>query len=863
MKVCEKTAFDITHTAVAARISVKLFNLQHLRFFQRPLLGGRSYSKSDSSKPVFFSPGRSQLNIARFSVFKTGLKAAGKSGVHVTAACAMISLACLLGTVGEATPPASPLNQTTSALFDAYCFSCHDEDGKKGDLDLSAALQSPDFDGNWAFENLITGKMPPPDKKQPTPAEKISMLAWLAARQPAVPSRDFRRISRHEFVISVNDLLETEMDLSATIPDDRGTYDFDTDRRIQLTSEQLSATSAVGDEMLDFAFPTDHFQPERVWTTNAIKESHETYRIYARKHEEGMLFSWTRSNNGSFYSFFFDNFEPQVKGWYELTFDAAKLGDFPEDISIMVFAGKYFIADDRPQPQRLLDVISLGTKTVRPHTVKVFLNPGENVSVHCYSPHTWRQTDGNQGAYIKQLKVRGPVDEQWPPKSYQTNFPGLLMTPLERCSSPNALAITVAGGETELREVIKRFAGRAFACNLSEDELAPYVQVSLDQLKAYGNFVAAAKVGMKAVISSPRFHLMPGAAANQSKKRALSLSRALWLSIPDSSLAEIAEADKLSGPILKQEVQRMLADPKIGRMIHSFCGQWLNLRSLNKITPSLKLYPLFDELLNHYLPLETEAYFAHMIEANLPITYLIDSNFTFLNQRLAEHYGIEGIIGQQLRKVELPANSPRGGLMTMASILKVTADGFQTSPILRGAWVSKNIVGTALSPPPPNVGTIEADHAATQTLKEQIENHKKNKSCFACHKSIDPYGFALENFDATGRWRARYATELPHAATFSYTPNGYFKLTGNVDPSAEINGTVFSDVVGLKRFLLTDHKRLAYLVAKKFFEYATGQKPDLSQRLGLWAMIPDKAEDCRLRTLLVDVLVYAMDNPKQ
>ena len=776
---------------------------------------------------------------------------------------AVAALSFLFGGVGLAASPSGSSTETAPSLFENYCFSCHDADGKKGNLDLSVALQSTDFDGTWAFENLITGKMPPPDKQQPTPAEQNTMLAWLAARQPAGPSHDFRRISRHEFVWSVNDLLATELDLSATIPDDRGTYDFDTDRRIQLTSEQLSATSSVGDEMLDFAFPADHFEPEHVWTTHAIKESHETYRIYARKHEEGLLFSWTRSNNGSFYSFFYDNFEPPVKGWYELTFDAAKMGDFPEDISILVFAGKYFIADDRPQPQRLLDVISLGTKTVGPHTVKAFLKPGENVSVHCYSPHTWRQTNGNQGAYIKKLTARGPLYDPWPPKAYLTNFAGLSMTPAERCSTPDAAAITVAGGDAELREVIRRFAERAFVCNLSEVELAPYVQVSLDQFKARSDFVSAAKVGMKAVISSPRFHLMPGSSANQSQKRAALLSRALWLSVPDSSLAEMAAADKLSGPLLKQEVQRMLADPKSGRMIHSLCGQWLNLRSLDKIPPSLKLYPLFDELLNHYLPLETEAYFAHMIEADLPVTCLIDSNFTFLNQRLAEHYGIEGVIGQQLRKVELPANSPRGGLMTMASILKVTADGFQTSPILRGAWVSKNIVGTALSPPPPNVGTIETDHAATQTLKEQIEKHKKNKSCFACHKSIDPYGFALENFDATGRWRTRYATELPHAGTFIYTPDGYFKLTGTVDPSAEINGTVFSDVIGLKKFLLTDHKRLAYLVARKFFEYATGQKPDLQQRLGLWNMIPDKADDCRLRTLLVDVLLYAMDNPKQ
>ena len=779
-------------------------------------------------------------------------------GLFVKIARGITALVCLFGAVGLAEPSSDSLKKTAPSLFATYCFDCHDTDEKKGDLDLSAALQNKGFDGNWAFENLITGKMPPSNKKLPTAAEKSVMLDWLAARQPAMPTHDFRRISRHEFVTTVNDLLTTDIDLTALIPEDRGTYDFDTDRRIQLTSEQLSAAFTVADEMLDFAFPTDHFEPEQVWKTHAVKESHETYRIYARKHEEGMLFSWTRSNNGSFYSFFYDNFEPPVNGWYELTFDAAKMGDFLGDISIMVFAGKYFIADDRPQPQRLVDVISLGDKTIKAHTIKVFLNPGENVSVHCYSPHTWRQSEGNQGAYIKQLTVRGPVHDQWPPKSYQTNFPRLPTTPPERSTSTGAAAITVSGGEADLRAVIKRFAERAFVSTLSDAELSPFLRVGLDQLKAHRNFVTAAKVGMKAVISSPRFYLTPSAAANQSQTRAASLSRTLWLSVPDSRLAELAATDKLSGPVLRQEIERMLADPKSSRMIRSFCGQWLNLRSVNKVSPSLKLYPLFDELLNHYLPLETEAYVANLIVSDLPITYLIDSDFTFLNQRLAEHYGIEGIIGQHLRKVYLPANSPRGGLMTMASILKVTADGFQTSPILRGAWVSKNIIGTALSPPPPNVGTIETDHAAAKTLKERIEEHKKNKSCYACHKSIDPYGFALENFDAAGQWRTRYATEQPHAGTFYYTPVGNFKLAGNVDASAEINNAVFKDVIGLKKFLASDHKRIAYNLAKKFFEYNAGHKPDLQQRLDLWAMIPEKAEDCRLRALLINVLIYAM-----
>ena len=192
-------------------------------------------------------------------------------------------------------------------------------------------------------------------------------------------------------------------------------------------------------------------------------------------------------------------------------------------------------------------------------------------------------------------------------------------------------------------------------------------------------------------------------------------------------------------------------------MIHSFCDQWLNLRSFNKVAPSLKLYPLYNDLLNHYLPLETEAYLNHLIQENLPVGHLIDADFSFLNQRLAQHYGVEGVIGQQLRKVPFGPEVPRGGLLTMGSILKVTADGFDTSPIRRGAWVSKNIAGNTLAPPPEEVKAIEPEHGKeAAALREQIEEHKTNPVCYACHKSIDPYGFALENFDATGQWRTQY-----------------------------------------------------------------------------------------------------------
>ena len=198
----------------------------------------------------------------------------------------------------------------------------------------------------------------------------------------------------------------------------------------------------------------------------------------------------------------------------------------------------------------------------------------------------------------------------------------------------------------------------------------------------------------------------------------------------------------------------------------------------------------------------------------------------------------------------------------MGSILKVTTDGFDTSPILRGAWVSKNIVGTPLSPPPESVPALEPEHDHADTLKEQIEQHKKSKACYACHRSIDPYGFALENFDAVGEWRENYKIKQPHRGTFQYRPRGYFKMGGSVDASGEINGAEFTDIFGLKKVLLADERRIAYNFAKKFFEYANGHKPDLVQRVHLWEFLGRKPENGRLKTLLTEVLENSLSEAK-
>jgi hypothetical protein len=357
--------------------------------------------------------------------------------------------------------------------------------------------------------------------------------------------------------------------------------------------------------------------------------------------------------------------------------------------------------------------------------------------------------------------------------------------------------------------------------------------------------------------------MAPGEHANSSFGKASDLARILWLSVPDEELLKLAASDSLHGATLNDQVQRMLADKRSRRMVRSFSDQWLNLRGLKKVTPSLKLYPLYDDLLNYYLPIETRKYLQHLIEENLPARNLIDSDFTFLNQRLARHYGIEGVTGQRMRKVNFSDEVPRGGLLTMGSVLKVTTDGFDTSPILRGAWISKNIVGTPLSPPPESVPVLEPEHGEAKTLKEQIDQHKSNKTCYTCHKSIDPYGFALENFDASGEWRENYKIKQAHRSTFQYSPKGYFKVGAPVDASGEMGADKFENIFGLKKVLLSNEQKIAYNFAKKFFEYARGEKPNLEQRLHLWNFLGKAEENVRLKNIVIEVLIKALNELKE
>jgi hypothetical protein len=324
------------------------------------------------------------------------------------------------------------------------------------------------------------------------------------------------------------------------------------------------------------------------------------------------------------------------------------------------------------------------------------------------------------------------------------------------------------------------------------------------------------------------------------------LSYFLWNTLPDEELIGLAERGELSRPAtLDAQVERMLGDPRSHRFVSNFLGQWLDLRLIDFTTPDPKLYPEFDTALREAMVAETELFFQELLQKDLSVLKLVDSEFTFLNERLAEHYGIADVKGTEMRRVTLPAGSHRGGVMTMASVLKVTANGSYTHPVHRGVWILRNILGTPPEPPPPNAGAVEPDLRGLKTIREQLDVHRRDKACAGCHTKIDPLGFALENFDVAGGWREKYRVLKGEKLSLS-------KDGPPVEAAYELpDGRKFRDIDELKAILLENRDQLARCVAEKLLVYATGRGLRFSDRQAVAAILAEsRAENYGLRKMI-------------
>jgi hypothetical protein len=312
----------------------------------------------------------------------------------------------------------------------------------------------------------------------------------------------------------------------------------------------------------------------------------------------------------------------------------------------------------------------------------------------------------------------------------------------------------------------------------------------------------------------------------------------LWNSQPDEALRARAARGELHRPeVLKAEAERLLNDPRSQRFVDAFLDYWLEIRRMDDTTPSTTLYNDYylDDSLTEAATAETRMYFSELVQRDLPARNIVDSDFTYLNDRLAVHYGMSGVNGVAMRRVTLPADSVRGGVMTQASVLKVTANGTTTSPVLRGKWIMERIVGFDMPPPPAAVPAVEPDIRGATTIRQQLDKHRADESCAVCHRKIDPPGFALEGFDVMGAGRERYRATAVDTAPFpGFGKNGWpfaFYLALPVDTKGELaGGGAFKDVRDFKALLLKDETQIARNLARQLSVYATGAPVRFSDR---------------------------------
>jgi hypothetical protein len=500
------------------------------------------------------------------------------------------------------------------------------------------------------------------------------------------------------------------------------------------------------------------------------------------------------------------------------------------------------------------------------------------------------------GVALDWFEIEGPLNPSWPPESHTRLFGDLPIAKLAAGSDvipPRRDAVRSIGGylpsihfdltpqernpplETvqsaqpseDAHRLLAGFLPKAFRRPVSESEVAPYVALVTRRLAAKDCFEDAMRRAYVAVLTSPEFLFLPADVSREPAPVANAklftlasrLSYWLWNGPPDNMLLATARDGSLQRTeVLHREMDRLLADPRSERFIRDFADQWLDLRRVNETTPDPQLYPEYRFLLHEGMVAETRAFLRELIARDAPIRALVRPDFAMLTQRLAEHYGIADVHGVVVRRVALPAGSPRGGLLGQAAILKLTANGTTTTPVKRGVWVMDRLLNEPAPPPPPSVGAIDPDTRGATTVREQLDKHRNDASCAACHAKIDPSGFALESFDPIGGYRTRYRStgkgDVP-LEKGSTAWNVNYKLGPAVDVSGALpDGRAFKDVNELTTLLAEDPARLARAFVAHLSRYATGAEVSYADR----AEIARIVERTTAKQLGIRSLIHAL-----
>ena len=735
------------------------------------------------------------------------------------------------------------------AVLARYCVTCHSDRLQTGGLSLEGVDVADVAAHAEVWEKVVrklrAGAMPPRPRPRPDAATRRRLLTYLetaldeAAEAHPDPGRTetFRRLNRTEYQNAVRDLLALEIDVTALLPRDDAAFGFDNVNSGGLSPTLMERYLAAARTVAELAVGSRAPAPgSRVVVVPADRTQED--------HVDGLPFG-TRGGTVVDHVFPFDgeyeiqvrlqrNRNENVEGLtepheVELTLDGERLGLFTMEPStnMVIQANATYYADEGIDNHLNVRL----PVTAGPHRVAAAFIKKNSALLETtrqpYDAHYNMDRHPRRQPAVRTISIAGPF-----------NPSGIGGTPSrDRIFSCRPADAAVEEAEACAAAIIASLARRAYR--------RPVTFGDIEQLTGFyregsaeGGFEAGVETALRALLTSPEFLFRierdpagvdAGTAYPVSGLELASrLSFFLWSSLPDDELIDVAAAGRLrDAGVLRAQVRRMLADPRAEALTTNFASQWLHLRNLDAVTPDARAFPDFDDNLRQGFRTETQLLFGSVVEEDRSVTDLLTADYTFLNERVATHYGVPGIYGDHFRRVALPAGSPRAGLLGHGSILTVTSYATRTSPVLRGKWILENLLGTPPPPPPPNVPPLEESASSTEvtSMRERMVAHRRNPACAVCHRIMDPAGLSMENFDAIGRWRDDEGGAAIDAS-------------GNLP-----GGESFDGVAGLRRALLDRPEVFIGTLTEKLLIYALGRGVEPADGPAVRAIVDAAAGD--------------------
>jgi hypothetical protein len=755
--------------------------------------------------------------------------------------------------------------------FQAHCVDCHGPATQEGGfrIDTLSKLVGRENTPQWAevIERINSGEMPPEDAfNRPSAAESAAVVEWLAERitegeayRLAERGRvSYNRLTRDEYVNTVRDLIGVHFD--ATDPgaflEDPEWHGFERIGSVlTLSPSNIEKYLTAAEVILAEAYPDQ--TPEFIENTRrAVPPDHISEPHRSRLESLGLL------DKVRFEMWAGDIFRyggPQKSlthpGIYEMTFKlsglkpdgqrAPRLYVYETKLDRVLFEQDIIAPEDEPTTVTFRAHLPAGRPTI--HVINEIPGSSNNFRANRHGRKPFIST--KDGRIPWQMKL---TDEQGRPRYPflildEVTFRGPFITEEEQRRREEYFP-SEEGGIEAVRASLGRLARRAFRRPATAEEMAGYIAIVNDELQAGESFQDAVKAGMIAILCSKSFLFITEGDENIDRQElndweiASRLSYLLWSTMPDEELFELAEQGKLrERDELRRQFQRMMADPRAQRFSDAFAYQWLHLRKVGMFPPDRRLYPEYDNSLEQSMVAETKEFFGEVLNSGLTLREFIDSDWSMLNSRLAEFYGVPAPDGMGFHRVTLPAESHRGGLLTQASILSLTSDGTRHRPVHRGKWLSEAVFGKSPPPPPANVDPIEPNpiDGPKVTLRMRLEAHVHDARCASCHAKIDPLGLAFENYDAIGRWRTVEIVE----GTGDHPP---VDATGQL-----VDGRTFESPEQFKQLLLADLDAFNAAFIEKLATFGLRRSMSIDDKDELAAIAEvSRQRDYRVRDIL-------------